>query len=75
MNFIGLDANQLDVTEEGLSGILIFYAILDVGSHLSMDALKEFLRRILSISGIFLAVSFVLILIYVQLFDKPTPNI
>ncbi len=72
MNLIGLDANQLDVAIEGLAGILIFYLILDVGSHLSMYALGESLRRILSISGIFLAVSFVLMLIYVQLFDKST---
>lgn len=72
MNLIGLDANQLDVAKEGLSGILIFYIILDVGSHLSMYALGESLRRILSISGIFLAISFVLLLIYVQIFDKST---
>jgi len=72
MNLIGLDANQLDVAMEGLAGILIFYIILDVGSHLSMYALGESLRRILSISGIFLAISFVLMLIYVQLFDKST---
>ncbi len=72
MNLIGLDANQLDVAMEGLSGILIFYIILDVGSHLSKDSLKESLRRILSISGIFLAVSFVLLLIYDQLFDPST---
>ncbi|MDE1818983.1 MAG: hypothetical protein KGI19_10330 [Thaumarchaeota archaeon] len=72
MNLIGLDANQLDVAKEGLAGILIFYIILDVGSHLSMYALGESLRRILSISGIFLAISFVLMLIYVQLFDKST---
>ncbi|MDE1818312.1 MAG: hypothetical protein KGI19_06890 [Thaumarchaeota archaeon] len=72
MNLIGLDANQLDVAIEGLSGILIFYIILDVGSHLNVDALGESLRRILSISGIFLAISFVLLLIYVQLFDKST---
>ena len=72
MNLIGLDANQLDVAIEGLAGILIFYLILDVGSHLSMYALGESLRRILSISGIFLAISFVLMLIYDQLFDKST---
>jgi len=72
MNLIGLDANQLDVAKEGLAGILIFYIILDVGSHLSMYALGESLRRILSISGIFLAISFVLMLIYDQLFDKST---
>ena len=69
---IGLDVNQLDVAKEGLAGILIFYIILDVGSHLSMYAVGESLRRILSISGIFLAVSFVLMLIYDQLFDKST---
>ena len=69
---IGLDVNQLDVAKEGLAGILIFYLILDVGSHLSMYAVGESLRRILSISGIFLAVSFVLMLIYDQLFDKST---
>jgi hypothetical protein len=72
MNLIGLDANQLDVAKEGLAGILIFYIILDVGSHLSMYALGESLRRILSITGIFLAVSFVLMLIYDQLFDQST---
>lgn len=72
MNLIGLDANQLDVAKEGLAGILIFYIILDVGSHLSMYALGESLRRILSITGIFLAISFVLMLIYDQLFDKST---
>ncbi len=72
MNLIGLDANQLNVAIEGLSDILIFYVILDVGSHLSKDTLKESLRRILSIAGIFLAVSFVLLLIYDQLFDKST---
>lgn len=72
MNLIGLDANQLDVAKEGLAGILIFYLILDVGSHLSMYAVGESLRRILSISGIFLAISFVLMLIYDQLFDKST---
>ena len=72
MNLIGLDANQLDVAKEGLAGILIFYLILDVGSHLSIYALGESLRRILSISGIFLAISFVLMLIYDQLFDKST---
>lgn len=72
MNFIGLVANHLDVTMEGLGSILIFYVILDVGSHLSTYTLKESLRRILSISGIFLAISFVLLLIFFQLFDQST---
>ena len=67
-----LDANQLNIATEGLVGIITFYVILDVGSHLSKDTLKESLRRILSIAGIFIAVSFVLLLIYVQLFDQST---
>jgi predicted PurR-regulated permease PerM len=62
----------LNIATEGLVGIITFYIILDVGSHLSKNTLKESLRRILSIAGIFIAVSFVLLLIYVQLFDQST---
>jgi hypothetical protein len=62
----------LNISTEGLVGIITFYVILDVGSHLSNNTLKESLRRILSIAGVFLAVSFVLLLIYAQLFDQST---
>jgi len=65
-----LDANQLNIATEGLVGIITFYVILDVGSHLSKYTIRESMRRILSITGIFLAISFVLLLIYGQLFGQ-----
>ncbi|MGI0086792.1 MAG: hypothetical protein ACREBI_02380 [Nitrosotalea sp.] len=67
-----LDANQLNIATEGLVGIITFYVILDVGSHLSKDTLRESMRRILSITGIFLTISFVLLMIYGQLFGQST---